>query len=683
MANDIVETVPFTFDEIYSSMVEKLGDDAPYEGSNLATLLTSMTYLVSMLNVNTAANINEMLLPLARKRENILEGARLLGYEPSHKKSYRYTLTLTLKETISFENKILIEKYAKFTSGEKNYYYFGDEPIEIFGAFGSTFKIEVKEGTLYTFETDENLAYTIQGTYIVGNPVPVADSYIDIPYTDVEDDGIELYLSYTDSYANNRVDEKWTKTTQFMIDKDSIMNKVFLRKDDIDYNLPRLYFNYAGLGNTLTIGTIIKAYVLTSNGSKGYCGSEFTTEDSNLTSAVTISYELLSQGSDEESIQSIKDNAPIFFNSANRVITTMDYESFCNRQSTIKKSKIWGGDEEYPERPGEIWFTLMPSTYTRIFTASAGNVEFTLDNPNDTINNFIEKSDLLTETYTDVGEPINPGLWDLLESYKMPSLKYHNRNPVYLDCDYDISILKYSLTRSRADTNKAVFDIIDYYFSNTDGNEFLEKFNAEYFNSSLIKRIDNYLTDASGFNITMSNRVTLFVQNFHKEFENVNAANLDCYFQFALPFEDIFDANGMMLLVDRLPDITTENFMCGGVEDTLTVDWSPIISDTVTKWSNKTLITADIKHNEVVIGKYSVFNGIKKYISINLWAQDDIDSINPDTQLEDTPDGVYATSTLLRSAIQAMPLVVNIKFFSPNFKVRRNTIPRLNRVTFN
>ena len=75
MTYELTETIPFNFDEIYSAVSTKLaekGYDAIYEGSNTAQLVTAMSYLVSMLNANTAANINEMLLPLAQKRNNIL-----------------------------------------------------------------------------------------------------------------------------------------------------------------------------------------------------------------------------------------------------------------------------------------------------------------------------------------------------------------------------------------------------------------------------------------------------------------------------------------------------------------------------------------------------------------------------------------------------------------------------------
>ncbi len=65
--------IPFSFDEIYSDIVTKLGNDSVYEGSNLSQIVTAMSYLISSLNINTAANINETFLPLARKKKMFLK----------------------------------------------------------------------------------------------------------------------------------------------------------------------------------------------------------------------------------------------------------------------------------------------------------------------------------------------------------------------------------------------------------------------------------------------------------------------------------------------------------------------------------------------------------------------------------------------------------------------------------
>jgi hypothetical protein len=633
-----------------------------------------------------------MFLPLARKRENVLEGARLLGYEPTKSSGYRYRLTLTLNVFILPTDVITIEKYTKFISGSKTYYYMGDQTIELYGSIGQQFFFDVQEGVLKSF-VDEPALIQYIGTEI--DPVTnflAPTSYVDIPFTNVDENGIELFLSYIDGFGNQVIDEKWTKSDIFMVDADTNLKKEFLRIDDIDYGTPRLYFKYAGIGNTVVAGSIIKAIILISSGTLGASTTAFTFSDPSLTSIASITNAtIVAQGAAPESIASVQRNAPLFFNTANRVITTSDYESFCNRDSRVKNSKVWGGEDEYPQRPGEIWFSFIPETFTRSFTSDVGNINYTLDNQLDTVNLFLEESEIRT---ADVN---NPGIWDILDLYRIPTLKLHNRHPIILNCEFDIQILKYNITQSRAVEHSDIFNIIDNYFkeniqvdSNGQDIEYIEKFDIEYFNSSVVKRIDSYLSDTSGFNISMTNNIDIFDKNISKEnyLEQVlNLANIDIFIQLAFPFESIFTPSnivnsvetGYTLIPSVLPDISGTIFKSNGVLAPLTIDWSGITGN---QYVNH-LIEADIKHGTNVIGKYSIHNDSIKYITINFFGQDDTSaSIDPVTNTQILPTDKYLTSTLKRSDF-AVSQLLNIKFFSPNFKTTKNTLTRLKRVTFN
>jgi hypothetical protein len=83
----IKPTIPFNYDDLYSSVQQKFVDKGYdiQEGSNTMQIASVMAYLVSMLNTNTAININETLLTLARKRNTVLHDSRILGYEPGNK----------------------------------------------------------------------------------------------------------------------------------------------------------------------------------------------------------------------------------------------------------------------------------------------------------------------------------------------------------------------------------------------------------------------------------------------------------------------------------------------------------------------------------------------------------------------------------------------------------------------
>ena len=682
----VTQYIPFTFDEIYSDLTNILGNDSVYEGSNLAQIITAMSYLVATLNVNTVANVNETFLPLARKTENVLETARLQSYESFKATSYVYTMTFTLSNTIPESSKYIIHKYDSFTIGSKTYYYVDSNPINIFGTVGDTFTINVKEGTLLSYNSDVSLIQTLGTSINVQTGLAQSRNFVDIPYNNVENNGIELFLTYTDTNGTIHTDEMWTKSDIMLIDKDYIFNQQFFRKDDITFGTPKCYFNVGGVGNVLPSTTVIKANILQTSGSTGGVtqntdgtwptASYNNTNYTDFASNVNISYTLLMQGADAETVDSVRINAPLFNNTANRVISPIDYISYCNSQPSIRASKIWGGDEEYPQRPGQVWFSLLPSNYIRTFTMATDGRTWSLDNSSDNNNWFVEDAQVWNPS-----DASNPGIWDKLEYYKVPTLQYYNRNPQFIDCNFDIQVLKYNTLKSQTEINTDVFNVIDTYFKQNGeysitGQDinFLEQFNAEFFITNLIKRINEQITDASGFTINMTNTFTVFPHNLAQEYYYSNPANLDVSMAFQFPYEGILDSDGY-LIPARLPNIDATSVVFSDEITTLTGDLSVDFTDTEgVDYTNVDYISAPIKYvtstHTYTIGKYEIFNDYTKTIKITFWVQG-----------TGTTTDEYLSSPL-QSSMFATPQTFNISFYSPNFKVLKNTVPRLNTVTF-
>lgn len=613
---DIVSTVPFDFNELYSDIklkFEESGYDTE-EGSNTSQLITAMAYFTSMLNVNTAVNINETLLPLATQRNNVVQDARALGYEIQHKQSYSYYLTLNLTAGYSYN----IPKYTEFTSGNYTYYYLGN-PLTFTSLVEDTeVTLKVTEGVLY-----KSAAYpdTLQVTTSTvtdesGNSVP--QYYIDIPYTDVEETGIEVFVTYYDDTGTLVSKEEWNKSEQFIVDNDIDLNKKFIRLDNIEFKTPRIYFKISGIGAGIRTGSIVDINVLTTNGPDGAISDisnlssvTFNIQDTTATAdAELIRISLIAEGTDEESIQSIKENAPKFFNSANRAVTKSDYEAICNRQSTVEDSIVWGGNDEFPKAPGHVWFGFKPSRYNPTLTSdNSFNTNYTLDygtytdwdytytpkalstdpdgpfevqlTTSETYYSslFLENQEIRSNETNSNNELIQPGVWDTLDNFKIPTIEFHNRHPIFIDFEYDINILKYQVVNTKSSINSDVYNIInDFYVGSTSDTFKFGNFETEYFHSSLEKRIDSYLTDTSGYNNAVSTKILLTKKNV--SIENTLNSYRDIYIPLSVPFESYFDSGGY-LITSVLPDIDTANFL----------DYSPVSSpdtdigqDLVVRW---------------------------------------------------------------------------------------------------
>lgn len=671
----ITETIPFNFDENYEFIENKFkekGYDLE-EGSNTMQLVAAMSYLTSMLNANTAVNVNETILPLARKRKNIIQDSRVMGYELDHVRSYRYNLGIRLTNTTETDQLRSIIRHTSFSANGLTYYYMGNGFEVTVPANGfKDITIKVTEGVLlkYTDPGQDPLNVHIRGVRDDSGTVVRSQEYIDIPYTDVEENGIEAFLTYHDEFGVYHKHEEWSRSDSFMIDGDTSLNKEFVRLDDINYGTPRIYFKIGDVGKNLRVGAIVKMNVLRSNGSSGKMTE--LPDPVALDDAEVLWYTLNLAGSDEESNDSIKENAPLFHNTANRVITKNDYIAFCNRMSKVKCTQVWDGHDEAPNIPGHIWFSFVPGNTVRsiVPTDSTKTVYQMQDlsNPN---NWYIDRNDSVSNVQE---------IYDMLDKYKIPTLIFHHRNPMYMDFDYDINIVKYGLSKTRADRNETVFEVINEYFSGRNTEDVrtietpVESYQFEYFQSNLTKRIDSELTDITGFNINLRTTIQLnkdIVIDREKvasydEYGNPFSYYKEMIFHLGFPYEDILNMENEVV-ESNFPSIKTENFI--GASN-LYVDLSTKYSD-----SFDSVVIYDIRLgggsteapdiNDQKIGKYKVHVGVVKTIEVVIFIVTDSGHRNGilETDLDTTR-------------------TVEIKYPSPNLRFSRNTIPRLRQVNF-
>lgn len=649
------ETVPFDYNDLYTSVQQRFVDKGYdiQEGSNTMQIASAMAYLVSMLNTNTAININETLLTLARKRNTVLHDSRILGYEPGNKASYQYYITLRFVPLKDINDNYIqtsydIPKYTKFTANSKNYYYYGDlirikdiiEPYEL--------TVVVKEGNLIKSSDNPDLKLTIGSTSENGQFK--VQYYFDIPYSDVEDDGVDCFLTYYDENARLITKELWTKFDRFQIDIDTILDKQFYRLNIIEYNFPRIYLKLPNTGNDLKIGTIVEMNVLITS---GVDGEMFELPKTDEITCEVINYKLKLQGTNEETIDSIKYNAPLFYNSANRAVTKNDYISICNRLTSIDKTCVWDGNDEYPQKAGFIWFSFIPQTRDRVFNSDMFRSLYRLNEPNDIVNWYMEEFEITGS---------NESIFKKLESYKIPTITLLHRHPIYMDFFLTVEILKYDITTSESKQNAEVFKIIDEYFFKPDTYNTLENFETEFFKSNLIKRIDMELADITGVNISLKTSIKLNEKYFVREiFDNI-LKPVKILIPLGLPFVHMYSQYGK-LIATNLPQIDTDDFIH---DKRIEVDFSQIPNNSI----NMEIVELDVNLfsliyvNDIRVKTFIAKIGTYRVHFENLIILDlDIDDTNFTEE-----DAKTAT--------------INITYKDDNIKFAKNCLPRLNTVDF-
>lgn len=698
--NIIPETIPFDFDDNYAAVKQKFADYGydTQEGSNTMQLAIAMSYLTSMLNANTAVNINEMLLPLARKRKNALQSARLLGYETRHTSSYKYKLTLEFPEGMH-----RINRYEKFTSNGKNYYYMGDNIPAFEGP--KTIDLVVYEGNLKQWKDDASLVSNLSVSGTSGGKAE-ADYYVDVPYTRVAENGLRVFVSYIEAAGVERDLEEYPRMDNFVIDADMAGKRGFVRLDNIDFGTPRIYFKLGDVGITLPENTKVRVDVLISSGADGTGDvSDFKSDlECEITEVI-----LESNGSEEESLESIRRNAPLFHNSANRLVTKNDYHGYFNRDSRIKNSTVWDGGDEYPYRPGNVWFSSIPNHTKRIF-----------------INNTLKTKWELQERHPDNWYISDGDVEDIKYStldIKVPTLALHHRHPVYLNFDYKIQVVRYSRSLTTEEWNEKLFDTVNDYFIDTEIKPGAESYVFEYFQSNLDKRLDIVLTDVTGFNISLENSVTISSKDIINEVLNscdLQSISSQVRFHLGTPFEKYYstDSNGIS---------TIETEYLPRLHATIELEELSVDFDSPVNLQNR-VMQYPIMLGSDTVGVYRVFLDASDTIEVIIFASPNTTEwINPEGFIEfelknktyyiaSTTDArdqiVQDTSTVFkefnvkgetfyvsndsnfisyigleddytyidRELLDGLEIKVMYK--SPNFKITRNTLPSLRSVEF-
>jgi len=434
-AGNIIETIPYSQKELETEIKKILLDkglvDILYPGSNVSQLADVMTYLIHVLNTNTAMNLQEVLLPLATKRMNILWGARQLGYEPKQKISYIYVLKIIAKknpnfgmnpgdsgyeETFTYQ----IPKYTEFTSESHSYWYLGeirsvstsnkliddlDESAIIY--------IPIKEGQLTRFEDNELLRQRAFNVIDDEGEVTVKKNYL-VPFSDVEENGLEVFLTYIDENNVDHFREKWEKSESFLIDPNfSVNDKKYVRIQNIFLDMPEIYFEVGNIGPGIRLNTLIEINVLQSSGKDGTAGESFKFADNELDEKFVINtFKEYQEGQDAEKSLSIKENAPLYNSSANRLVTARDYVSMTQRHEKVKYATCWGSEDETARDIGIAYLAMTPERTVREFMSvydRENDGDPTNDNEYNPNNEFFHLQLVPRHPYGGVHQ----GIWDM------------------------------------------------------------------------------------------------------------------------------------------------------------------------------------------------------------------------------------------------------------------------------
>lgn len=373
-ANSALTLTSLDFDLLKNNLKSYLStqsvfQDYNFDGSNINVLLDVMSYNTYLNSFYLNMVASEMFLDSAQKLDSVVSHAKELNYIPQSAKSSDATVSFTVQATIS-NNSLTLPRGLKFSGTNSN------------------------NSFIFTTESDTSYISTT-GTYTISNLQIYEGLFIQDTFVlNANIDGQQFILSNknidTDSLSlvvtENGVNTTFTQV-QTLFNLDTSSNVYFLQA--AQNNQYEILFGDGLFGRIPVNGALVTAQYRVTNGPLADGVTSFHLADDigllNQTSAIVSDITVVansSGGSNSETIDSIKFNAPRYFATQQRAVSTDDFKSLilAKFSGQISDVSVYGGDTLTPKQYGRVVVSLKPSGGTIASDAVKNSISTYLTN---------------------------------------------------------------------------------------------------------------------------------------------------------------------------------------------------------------------------------------------------------------------------------------------------------------
>ena len=321
--------------------------DYDFESSTLSILLNVLSYNTyhNAFYLNMVAN--EMFLDSAQLRTSVVSRAKMLNYIPrsSTGATAAVSATITPNDT---PTSISVDANTKFTSSVNgiSYTWVTSESTSLVSQPDGTFlgTLNIVEGT------------PLQHRFAVNTTTPVR--YI-LPNENTDTGSFTVRIQ--ESLSNNAI------TSYSLVSDLSTVNSistVYYLQENED-SLYEIYFGDDVFGKKPINGNIVIIDYRVVNGTT-VNGTNTFVSPSSLGGYTNFSITTTSEaqgGSLQETIDSIKFNAPHKFQAQDRLVTMQDYKNIIlSENGEITSINVWGGEDNTPPIYGKVFIAAKPSS---------------------------------------------------------------------------------------------------------------------------------------------------------------------------------------------------------------------------------------------------------------------------------------------------------------------------------
>lgn len=330
-------------------------NDYNFEGSGLSTLLDVLAYNTHYNAVAAHYSLNEAFLDSAQIRGNVVTRAKLLGYTPRSVLAPRARINIVVNNAgqPNTPTELILPRGTKLTAtvqGETYQYVVLNSQTAVVADNAPIFtfsNVDIAEGTYKT------LLYRVDND-IESQKFQITDEDVDTSTLRVRVQENEESLSY-DVYSR----------FESLLNVDSA-SQIYYHQENTNGRY-EVYFGDGVIGRKPINNNIVTLDYVHTHGEESNGASSFELS-STIGGLVNASYTVTTVndsagGSDRESMESIRFNAPLTFTAQNRAVTSDDYRAIILKQfSNVASISTWGGEDNDPIDFGKVYIAVKPLT---------------------------------------------------------------------------------------------------------------------------------------------------------------------------------------------------------------------------------------------------------------------------------------------------------------------------------
>jgi len=372
MASNKLEISAVDFDQIKANLKTFLQNqvefqDYNFEGSGFSILLDLLAYNTHYLAYNANVVANEMYLDSADLRNSIVSLAKMLGYTPTSPRAPIANIDILINNASG--TSITMDK-------------------------GTVFNTSVN-GISYQFITNADATITpSNGVYRFSNINVYEGSSVTYKYTVDSSDPDQRFVinsaradtSTLKVKVQNSISDSTTATYNLATGYTGLDNtsKVYFIQE-VEDNKFEVYFGDGVIGKSLDDGNIVILEYIVTNKTEANGASTFTLSGSvGGFSDVTITTNSSAQGgSDGQSKESIRFNAPLQYARQDRAVTTSDYETLVQELYPNAQSvSAWGGEDDETPVYGVVKIAIKAASGSTLTNATKESIKTQLQKYN-------------------------------------------------------------------------------------------------------------------------------------------------------------------------------------------------------------------------------------------------------------------------------------------------------------